>query len=140
MNDHPETSDIDFGLRLRELLKNRGMKSKHLADKLGVQPPAVSRWLRGRPGSKHLIRIAAVLEVDLDYLITGKPSMPAGTGKPASVPSVLRFGGNISSQDAMGTRHSRPDPRQLIESMRRLANDLSAVADGLEHLFQSLGS
>jgi len=55
-----------FAVRLQLLLDERGWESADFARKLGVDPPAVRRWLRadGLPGSLELaIRIGKALDV-----------------------------------------------------------------------------
>ena len=53
------------------MLKQKGVRQKALAQALGVEPPIISRWLKGpeTPSATRLFEIADVLNVTLDELI-----------------------------------------------------------------------
>lgn len=73
-----------FGHRLRSLFA--GLKNKEIADKLGVSPPAVQNYLKGRvPDAELLLKIANLTGCDLHWLLTGVDSRtvnvtPSATG------------------------------------------------------------
>lgn len=53
------------------LRKTHKMTRKELGDRLGVKPPAIYKWERGRnsPQMETAIRMADVFGVSLDYLM-----------------------------------------------------------------------
>jgi transcriptional regulator with XRE-family HTH domain len=61
------------------VLKQKGVRQKTLAKALGVEPPIISRWLKGpeTPSATRLFEIADVLNVTLDELI-GRGSLSGG--------------------------------------------------------------
>ncbi|MBE6093935.1 MAG: helix-turn-helix transcriptional regulator [Schwartzia succinivorans] len=64
-----------FSLRLEEMLKNRRMAQKELAEKAGITEAAVSHYIKGdrTPRSAVLARIANALGTSSDYLMEGIP-------------------------------------------------------------------
>jgi len=56
---------------LKELLKEKGLKQKWFADKVGVSEVTVSNWVKGKsyPKEEHLRRISEVLDVPAERLI-----------------------------------------------------------------------
>ena len=64
------------------MLKQKGVRQKALAQALGVEPPIISRWLKGpeTPSATRLFEIADVLNVTLDELIGRIP--PGGDPMP----------------------------------------------------------
>lgn len=64
--------------RIFALIKIQGIQQKDFAELVGVSPPKVSEWKSGKSKSytDYLVRIAEVLGVSTDYLLTGKESSP----------------------------------------------------------------
>ena len=63
-------------LRLKELLKEKGVTGKQLAEIVGVSQPAISEFAtnKSHPRPELLLKIAAALDVDLkDLFISTKP-------------------------------------------------------------------
>lgn len=61
-------------LRVKELLKGKGMTMKELAQKIGGNREVISRALSGNPTYSVLANIAAALEVPIsDLFVTPKP-------------------------------------------------------------------
>ena len=63
-------------LRLKELLKEKGVTGKQLADMVGVSQPAISEFVtnKSHPRPELLLKIATALDVDLkDLFISTKP-------------------------------------------------------------------
>jgi putative transcriptional regulator len=58
-------------LRINEVLKERGLLQKELAEKLGVSKVTVSYWCnhQSKPSIETLGEIARILNVKLTYLI-----------------------------------------------------------------------
>lgn len=62
-----------YELRLKELLKEKGVTTYQLADHLGVTQPTISSRMNGNPDIKWLFKVAEYLKVDISELFT-KPS------------------------------------------------------------------
>jgi transcriptional regulator with XRE-family HTH domain len=67
-------SMADFGKNLAQLRQARKLTQLQLADLVDVQPRLISRWETGetKPQFDHVVRLAEVLEVSLDVLMTGE--------------------------------------------------------------------
>lgn len=64
--------------KLRRLRENMGLQQKEVADRLGVNPSAVTRWESGekRPDLVNLVKLADLYNVSIDYLM-GRTENPA---------------------------------------------------------------
>ena len=66
MAEKAETEKISADdLRIKEILKEKGMKMKELADKMNIAPETLSRTLQNNPQYKTLKVIANILEVSM---------------------------------------------------------------------------
>ena len=67
---------MSLGERIAELRTLCGLSQNQLAKALGVSRQAVSKWETGQsvPDSMNTIRLAEVLETDVEYLTTGRKS------------------------------------------------------------------
>ena len=67
-------SNIYIGSRIRELRKKKGITQEQLASVLSVSPQAVSKWENdlASPDSLKMIRLADLLDTDIEYLTTGR--------------------------------------------------------------------
>ena len=86
-------------LRLKELLKEKGVNGKQLADMVGVSQPAISEFVtnKSHPRPELLLKIATALDVDLkDLFISTKP---------------------------------QKNPKEIIGTIRDAINDLEALYD-----------
>ena len=65
---------MEFGEKLRQLRKNKGMTQEELAEALFVSRTAVSKWESGRgyPGIDSLKEIARFFGVSIDALLSGE--------------------------------------------------------------------
>lgn len=65
---------MSVGERITELRKASGMSQHALAGQLGVSRQAVSKWETDQtsPDASNLIRLADVLDSDIEYLTTGR--------------------------------------------------------------------
>ena len=63
-----------MGERIGILRQEKGMTQSVLAEKMGITPQAISKWERGMsfPDLSRLEELAKMLEVSVDYLLTGK--------------------------------------------------------------------
>lgn len=64
----------EISMRVREKLSEAGVSQKSLAERVGMTPDALSRAINGQRGfaAIELAGIAAALETDVHYLITGE--------------------------------------------------------------------
>ncbi len=66
--------DIEkVGRQIAELRKNKGLTQSDLGERLGVSFQAVSKWERGEtlPDTAILVPLAEVLEITVDFILTG---------------------------------------------------------------------
>jgi SOS-response transcriptional repressor LexA len=62
--------------RLQMALDHSEIKKSHLSDRFGISAQAVGQWFKtGRVSKGKLPELAAVLNVSLDWLLTGKGNM-----------------------------------------------------------------
>lgn len=59
-------------LRVKEILKERGLSQKDLAGKMGVAEISLSRSINGNPSMDTLIKIAEALDVEMGELFSAK--------------------------------------------------------------------
>lgn len=74
----------DFGARLREARKSKGMTQKAVAAHFGIARVSVTQWesQTTRPDPARFVEIAKLYGVDLDWLMNG-----SGTGPSTSPPT-----------------------------------------------------
>ncbi len=62
---------MEFGLKLKELLKENGISQETLAKSIGVSQRAVSKWinLQSEPTESSIVNCAKFFEVSADYLL-----------------------------------------------------------------------
>lgn len=67
-----------LGKRIAALRREKGLKQDELAEKMGVSPQAVSKWENDQtcPDINLLPRLAQLLEVTVDTLLTGQHTLP----------------------------------------------------------------
>lgn len=105
---------MEIGSRIVYLRKQAGLTQAELAEKLYVSPKTVSKWENGYglPDIKILPQLAAALEVDSDYLLTGRGVPPKSAATPATVPTCtaeeqeVPSGENIFTLRLWQTTHS----------------------------------
>ena len=67
-----EKISIDGYLRVKEILKERKVKMKELAEQINITPESLTRALNGNPQFSTLKKIADYLDVPIRDLFTGK--------------------------------------------------------------------
>lgn len=70
---------MSFSERLIQLRSNLGMSQNQLAKAMEVSRQAVSKWETGQsiPDAAKMIRLADILNTDLEYLSTGRVVVPS---------------------------------------------------------------
>ena len=65
---------MPFGQNVQRLRRAAGLSQEELAERLGVTRQAVSKWENDQtsPDSLKMIRLAEVLDTDIEYLTTGR--------------------------------------------------------------------
>ena len=65
---------MSIGVRITELRKEKQLSQGQLAQLLGVSRQAVSKWENDQtsPDTINLIKIADILDTEIEYLATGK--------------------------------------------------------------------
>ena len=60
-----------FGERLKEIIEERGMTQRELAEKAGITEATISRYLSFQrvPKATHVLKIANALKCSCDYLL-----------------------------------------------------------------------
>jgi transcriptional regulator with XRE-family HTH domain len=103
----------DIGLRVREARRESGLTQDQLANQVGVSRSAVAQWETGRTGqvTGNLSRIAAVLDVNVEYLMYGNDKRAPALALQGDELAMLRL-----------YRECDPEDRQmLLRTARRLA-------------------
>ena len=65
---------MELGLRIKEIRESKGISQRELARRLKLKQSSVSNYESGNrePSLEILVKIANILEVSTDYLLTGK--------------------------------------------------------------------
>jgi transcriptional regulator with XRE-family HTH domain len=104
---------VQIGTRIRKIRRERGWTQDQLANAVGVSRSAVAQWETGRAGqvTGNLTRIAATLEVGVEFLMYGDDK---------KTPSAVRQGDELAMLRLY--RECSPEDRQLLlRTARRLA-------------------
>lgn len=112
----------DIGTRIRAVRAERGITQDQLADQVGVSRSAVAQWETGRTGqlTGNLSRIAASLEINVEYLMYGDDKRAPAEARQGDELAMLRL-----------YRECAPEDRQiLLRTARRLARrEAAATSD-----------
>ncbi len=103
----------DIGTRIRTARHERGLTQDELARQVSVSRSAVAQWETGRTGqvTGNLSRIAAALDVGVEYLVYGNDKRAAAELRQGDELALLRL-----------YRECEPEDRQmLLRTARRLA-------------------
>ena len=80
----------DIGKRIKIAREKRGMTQREVAQLLGYQPLAISRWERGErsPSISVLSKLANLLNINIQWLLTGEGEMelPENWPPPGALP------------------------------------------------------
>ncbi len=103
----------DIGARIQAVRRERGLTQDDFANRVGVSRSAVAQWETGRAGqvTGNLSRLAAVLDVSVEYLMYGDDKRAAGEVRQGDELALLRL-----------YRECDPEDRQmLLRTARRLS-------------------
>jgi len=77
--------ELSLGRRIAELRKAQGLTQEALAEALNITAQAVSKWENSQscPDIMTLPRLAQLLDVSVDTLLTGETSVAPGIPQPA---------------------------------------------------------
>ena len=70
---------MSVGQRISELRSSKNLSQNQLAQLMEVSRQAVSKWENGQslPDSLNLIKLADILDTDIEYLTTGRQVVPS---------------------------------------------------------------
>ena len=112
-----------IGERLKIARNNRGLSQSALARKAGITPSAISQIEAGltkKPSSENLLPLASALNIDPNWLITGK-------GSPSPVP--LTTSPNIAANEPAAIYGGlTPDERALLDKYRQMSEAQKTTA------------
>jgi transcriptional regulator with XRE-family HTH domain len=105
----------DIGIRIAAARQARGWTQGELAAQVGVSRSAVAQWETGRAGqvTTNLARIAAALEVGVEYLMQGHDQRVPVQAANAEETAMLRLFRACQAEDR----------QMLLRTARRLARD-----------------
>lgn len=83
-------SKMSIGERIADLRKGLNLSQGQLADALEISRQAVSKWENDQacPDTLNLIRMADLLNTDVEYLATGRISVPQKEYVTVKVPEI----------------------------------------------------
>lgn len=93
---------MDFRDRLREQIDFLGLLDKEVAARAGISKRAIDSYVGSRgcmPSADIAVRIAQVLGVSVEYLITGKNSVPNENFSQMEAQKLLRTFTMLSQKD-----------------------------------------
>ncbi|MCP2016859.1 XRE family transcriptional regulator [Qipengyuania citrea] len=149
-----------IGERLAILLEDRGWSQAELARRVGITPQSIGKLARGESqGSKHLHRIAALLETSPDYLMGDTDNPHPGHAPDKKVPFKLdpaevadrtleipvidlAYGmGGTYLDDVDANVRSEPFPLSFIRRYTKAKAEDLVIADGLgDSMAPTIGS
>ena len=72
LHTETELTYMYMQLRVKEILKERGLSQKDLAGKMGVAEISLSRSINGNPSMDTLIKMAEALDVEMGELFSAR--------------------------------------------------------------------
>ena len=95
---------MDFGKKLKKLLKEKDMTQTDLANKINISHPVISRWIKGHsnnPKMETLEKIAKALNVDVtsEVFTNGMKEIVKGMLNKKSYPCLIHC---VEGQDRTG--------------------------------------
>ncbi len=96
--------------RIKEIAKKRGLTLAQLNDKAGLGTNSIYHWKNKQPSAENLNKVAKVLDVSSDYLISGEEGTP--NNKTA----------DLADDDVLFTYKGKPLSDEDKELINRLMN------------------
>lgn len=102
---------LELGARIGLAIDKSGVNQKVMADKIGVHPTELNRWIKGNraPFFSRLPQISRLVNVNLDWLMTGEGD--------STTPCSMRPGGEAGSLEKIGT--GLDGLREVLHKMQR---------------------
>ena len=112
--------DHERGKRLRQAVGARGpQKMMALAAALDISPAAVSKWMQGHAMSiENAIRLADLLGISVDWLLSGAPKATDVTGA------------RLSGLEKELIEHLRDRPAHVLPLLTRLVREIPTNQQG----------
>jgi transcriptional regulator with XRE-family HTH domain len=131
-----------FAVRLRDLLKQKGVTNKTLADYISASQQAVNLYTAGtsQPTVGKLVKIAEFFKVSLDYLVglsdissqdIAVQGMSKRFGLSEQAIEVLSMYGKETASNSAWAKHREPLPQTSTELELKALNHIIANCDGL---------
>lgn len=93
---------MGFKENLKDELKYQGVLVKELAAKSGVPKGTIDHYLAEKsasPIAENAVKIARALNVSVEYLVTGKDSVPSKNNRPPYSAQILALAEKLSHMD-----------------------------------------
>ena len=107
-----------LGPRIAALRRSKNISQGELARRLQVSPSAVGMYEQGRrePSAELLVRLARVLEVSVDYLLTGQP-LPGEREKIEGITAQAVLDAQVHTRDRVKEPLSREELAVLFAAL-----------------------
>lgn len=93
---------MDFRTRLREQIEFSGLLDKEVAEKVGVSKNAIDSYVGSRgcmPSLEVGVRLAKVLGVSVEYLVTGNDTTKESEAQNRNLRSLTHYFSILSDRD-----------------------------------------
>lgn len=100
--------DMDTVDRIKELAKKRGWSLQKVAEKAGIGINSIYRWNSKTPSTQSLTKVAKVLDVSSDYLLSGEED--TSSNKTA----------DLADDETIFTYEGKKIPPEDLEYMKRI--------------------
>ena len=122
--------DMTIGKRIALLRKEKGLTQEELANAMGVSPQAVSKWENDQtcPDITALPKLARLLGVSVDELLSGKEELPAvRLLPPAERKDIKNMLLRITVDSADGDRVRVNLPLALVEIAMEIGMEMPQI-------------
>ena len=94
--------------RIKEIAKKRGLTLAQLNDKAGLGTNSIYHWKNKQPSAENLNKVAKVLDVSSDYLLSGEKE--TSSNKTA----------DLADEETIFTYEGKKIPPEDLEYMKRI--------------------
>lgn len=120
-----------FGKKLKQAIQAKGLKDYQFAEKVGVEPPTVSRWINGKdtPEDWRSPKICEVLGVTEDYFVESESlSTPAKETLGAlSVDEFIQLSEKIQKRTTEKSPSMGPEHKALYDLIMTLTPEQAKI-------------